>query len=134
MMTRKPAIFALLALFGMAMPAAYAADIAAGEKVFQKCRLCHEIGKGATNFYGPVLNGLIGRPAGSVPGYAYSDANKSSGKVWDAASVKEYLKKPKLDVPNTNMTFPGLKDEADIDNVIAYISQFERSGGKKAAQ
>lgn len=134
MMIRKPALFALFALLGMAAPQAMAADIAAGEKVFHKCRTCHEIGVGATNFYGPVLNGLIGRPAGSVPGYAYSDANKNSGKVWDAASVKEYLKKPKLDVPNTNMTFPGLKDETEIDNVIAFISQFERSGGKKAAQ
>ena len=60
----------ILALAAALTPA-LAADVVAGEKVFQKCMQCHRIGLGATNFYGPVLNGLIGRKAGSVPGYKY---------------------------------------------------------------
>jgi cytochrome c len=110
---------------------AQAADIEAGEKVFHACRQCHHIGKGATNFYGPVLNGLVGRKAGTVPGYAYSAANKESGKVWDVPTLTSYLKKPQHDVPSTEMTFTGLKNDADIENVIAYIGQFDTSGGKK---
>ena len=110
---------------------AQAGDVAAGEKVFQKCLQCHRIGLGATNFYGPVLNGLIGRKAGSVPGYKYSQALETSTIVWDYDALSRYLKEPKHAVPGVAMTFPGLKDQADIDNVIAYVSQFRRDGGKE---
>jgi cytochrome c len=106
-------------------------DPAAGEKIFHTCRQCHHIGRGATNFYGPVLNGLIDRPAGSVPGYNYSEANKTSGKVWNVETLRSYLRQPQHDVPKTYMTFAGLKSEKDIADVIAFISQYDRSGGKK---
>jgi len=109
---------------------ARAADVAAGEKVFTKCMQCHHIGLGATNFYGPVLNGLIGRKAGTVPGYDYSAATRNSRIVWSYRTLSSYLKQPKHDVPGTEMTFPGLKDQKDIDDVIAYVSQFRRDGGK----
>jgi cytochrome c len=118
----------LLAVVGGA--ATRAQDMDAGEKVFSKCMQCHRIGLGATNFYGPVLNGLIGRKAGTVPGYKYSAATENSGIVWTDATLSSYLKQPKHDVPGTNMTFPGLQDQTDIDNVIAYIKQFGRDGGK----
>jgi cytochrome c len=108
-----------------------AGDPAAGEKVFRVCRQCHHIGRGATNFYGPVLNGLIDRPAGSVPGYNYSEANKTSGKVWNVPTLKSYLRQPQHDVPKTYMTFAGLKSDKEIADVIAYISQYDRSGAKK---
>jgi cytochrome c len=111
--------------------AASAADVAAGEKVFVKCMQCHRIGLGATNFYGPVLNGLIGRKAGTVPGYKYSEATEKSGIVWTAETLSSYLRQPKHDVPGTAMTFAGLPDQNDIDNVIAYVSQFRRDGGKE---
>src|SRR5437763_313927 len=62
---------------------ASAQDAAAGEKVFAVCKACHQIGETAKNAVGPVLNGIIGRPAGSYPGYSYSDANKNSGLTWD---------------------------------------------------
>jgi len=107
-----------------------AQDVGAGEKVFAKCMQCHRIGLGATNFYGPVLNGLVGRKAGTVPGYKYSAATENSGIVWTEATLSSYLKQPKHDVPGTNMTFPGLQNQTDIDNVIAYIKQFGRDGGK----
>lgn len=106
-------------------------DPAAGEKVFRVCRQCHHIGRGATNFYGPVLNGLIGRPAGSVPGYNYSEANKTSGKVWDVPTLTSYLRQPQHDVPKTYMTFAGIKSDKEIADVIAYIGQYDRSGAKK---
>ncbi len=118
------------ALFAGLASTALAADVAAGEIVFNQCKQCHHIGPGATNFYGPSLNGLIGRPAGTFPGYNYSEANKHSGKVWDVATLESYLRQPQHDVPATYMTFKGLKNQADIDNVIAYIAQFDTSGGK----
>jgi cytochrome c len=109
-------------------------DPVAGAKVFNTCRQCHHIGRGATNFYGPLLNGLIDRPAGSVPGYNYSEANKTSGKVWNVPTLKSYLRQPQHDVPKTYMTFAGLKSEKDIDDVIAYIAQYDSSGAKKGEE
>jgi cytochrome c len=115
---------ALVALVGAAM----AQDAVAGEKVFAKCRSCHQIGEGAKNLVGPVLNGVVGRKAGSFPDYHYSDANKGSGIIWDEATLKEYLKDPKAKVPGTKMVFPGLKSDDDIANVIAYLKQFGADG------
>jgi cytochrome c len=108
-----------------------AADPAAGEKVFAKCKLCHQIGEDAKNAVGPVLNGVVGRKAGSVPGYNYSTANKGSGITWDEAALKQYLKSPRAMVPGTKMTFAGLSKEKDIDNVIAYLKQFGSDGKKQ---
>jgi cytochrome c len=112
------------------MGAAMAQDAAAGEKVFAKCKICHQIGEGAKNMVGPVLNGVVGRKAGSYPDYHYSDANKSSGITWDEATLKEYLRDPKAKVPGTKMVFPGLKSDDDIANVIAYLKQFGPDGKK----
>ncbi len=117
---------ALLASMGVAM----AQDAAAGEKVFAKCKICHQIGEGAHNMVGPVLNGVVGRKAGSYPDYHYSDANKGSGITWDEATLTEYLRDPKAKVPGTKMVFPGLKSDADIANVIAYLKQFGPDGKK----
>ena len=116
--------------FAAALAPAGAADVGAGEKVFQKCMQCHHIGLGATNFYGPVLNGLIDRKAGTVPGFKYSPALEKSDVVWNYDSLSKYLKQPKHEIPGVAMTFPGLTNQADIDNVIAYIAQFRRDGGK----
>lgn len=124
-----PCIFAAIALSAWAA-AANAGDPAAGEKVFLKCRACHQIGEGAKNAVGPVLNGVVGRKAGTYPGYSYSEANKKSGLTWDEATLKEYLKSPRTKVPGTKMIFPGLTKEEDIDNVIAYLKQFGPDGKK----
>jgi cytochrome c len=117
---------ALLFSMGVAM----AQDAAAGEKVFAKCKICHQIGDGAKNMVGPVLSGVVGRKAGSYPDYHYSDANKNSGITWDEATLKEYLRDPKAKVPGTKMVFPGLKSDDDIANVIAYLKQFGPDGKK----
>jgi len=103
--------------------AASAQDVAAGEKTFNVCRACHEIGDGAKNLIGPVLNGVVGRKSGSYPGYGYSDANKNSGITWDEATLMEYLKNPRAKVPGTKMLFPGVKRDDDIVNVIAFLKQ-----------
>ena len=118
------------AAFIASVGAATAQDAAAGEKVFAKCKICHQIGEGAQNLVGPVLNGVVGRKAGSYPDYHYSDANKGSGITWDEATLKEYLKEPKAKVPGTKMVFPGLKSDDDIANVIAYLKQFGPDGRK----
>ena len=65
--------------------------------------------------------GLIGRKAGSYPGYSYSDANKNSGLTWDEATMKEYLADPKKKVPGNKMVFMGIKDAADLDNLVEYL-------------
>jgi cytochrome c len=110
--------------------AALAQDAAAGEQVFKKCHACHNIGEGAKNAVGPVLNGVVGRPAGTYPGYNYSEANKNSGLTWDEATLTVYLKNPKAKVPGTKMSFPGLSSDDDIKNVIAYLKTFDKDGKK----
>ena len=119
-----PALAAALATTALAQ------DVTAGEKIFNLCRACHEIGDGAKNEVGPVLNGVVGRESGSYPGYNYSDANKNSGIIWDVATLKEYLKSPRTKVPGTKMIFSGLPKDEDIDNVIAYLKQFGADGKK----
>ncbi len=110
--------------------AAQAQDAAAGEKVFLKCRACHQTGETAKNAVGPVLNGLIGRKSGSVEGYNYSDANKNSGLTWDEATFKEYIKNPKAKIPGTKMIFAGLPTDKEIEDVLAYLKQFGPDGKK----
>ena len=111
--------------------AAAAQDVAAGEKVFlAKCKVCHMSPEAAKNLVGPSLAGVVGRKAGTVPGYHYSDANEKSGITWDEAELKKYLKDPKVVIPGTKMVFPGLQSEQDIDNVIAYLKQFGPDGKK----
>src|SRR5215213_9458620 len=115
-----------------ALPA-QAQDAAAGEKVFAQCRACHQIGESAKNAVGPVLNGLFGRHSGSVEGYNYSPANKNSGITWDEATFREYIKDPRAKIPGTKMIFAGIKDEQRVNDLVAYLKQFDASG-KKAAQ
>jgi cytochrome c len=117
----------LLAMAG----SAWAQDAAAGEKDFVVCRACHQIGPGAKIAVGPVLNGVVGRKAGTYPGYTYSDANRDSGLVWTPEELDKYLASPQTVVPHTKMIFPGLKDETKRKNVIAYLGQFGPDGEKK---
>jgi cytochrome c len=124
------ALTAALLLTGLG--GAQAQDAAAGERVFTQCRACHQVGETAKNAVGPVLNGLFGRPAGSVEGYTYSAANKNSGITWDEAVFTDYIKNPRAKIPGTKMVYAGLKDEQRIADLIAYLKQFDATG-KKAA-
>ena len=110
--------------------ASLAQDAAAGEKVFAVCKACHQIGETAKNLVGPVLNGIIGRKAGTYPGYNYSDANKNSGLTWDEPTFGEYIKDPKGKVPGTKMIYAGLKDEQKISDLFAYLKQYGPDGKK----
>jgi cytochrome c len=114
-----------------AVPAALAQDVAAGKTSFNKCLACHAIGEGAKNKVGPELNGLDGRKSGSAPDYNYSDANKNSGITWSEAQFKEYIKDPKAKIPGTKMAFAGIKSEAEINDLWAFISQYDKDGKTK---
>jgi cytochrome c len=123
---RSTTLFVLLSVstpLSAAGSGAYAQDASAGEKTFNVCRACHEIGGEAKNAVGPVLTGVVGRKAGTYPGYIYSDANKNSGITWDEATLQEYLKNPRAKVPGTKMIFAGLRKDDDIVNVIAFLKQ-----------
>lgn len=108
-----------------------AGDPDAGKQVFKKCHACHNVGENARNAVGPVLNGVVGRKAGSYEGYNYSEANKSSGITWDEATLDVYLKDPRARVPNTKMAFPGLPNDKDRQDVIAYLATFGPDGKPK---
>lgn len=101
-----------------------------GAHDFAVCSACHQVGPHAKNGVGPVLNGLVGRQAGSVPGYVYSPANKNSGIAWTVAELQQYLANPQKIVPGTKMPFPGLHDETKVNNIIAYLAQFDDKGEK----
>lgn len=124
---------ALVAAVGLVVStgAALAQDVAAGENSFRKCAPCHSIGPDATNKVGPVLNGLNGRPAGSVEGFNYSDANKGSGITWGEAVFKEYVTDPRGKVPGTKMVFAGIKSEKERNDLWSYVSQFDKDGNIK---
>ncbi len=119
-----------IALAGLAVAPAYAQDAASGEKIFAQCKACHQVGPNAKNAVGPVLNGLFGRKAGTIEGYSYSPANKNSGLTWDEATFREYIKDPKAKIPGTKMVYPGLKEEKRIEDLIAYLKQFDAAGNK----
>ncbi|MFC0282833.1 c-type cytochrome [Camelimonas abortus] len=114
--------------------AAHAGDPEAGARVFMKCRACHQIGEGAKHTAGPQLNALIGRKAGTVDGYRFSDAMKNSGLTWDEATLRDYLKAPRAKVPGTRMIFLGVTRESEMDNLLAYLRQFDADGKIRPAQ
>lgn len=110
----------------IAGPALAAGDPAEGEKVFRKCMACHTVEEGK-NRVGPSLYHVIGRTAGTLEGFNYSDAMEAygeSGHVWNAETLKAYLAAPREVVEGTRMAFPGLKKEAEREDVIAYLMQF----------
>jgi cytochrome c len=109
---------------------AVAQDVAAGEKAFVVCRACHQIGPTAKNFVGPVLNGVVGRPAGTYPGYNYSAANKNSGLTWNEETLQKYLANPQQVVKGTKMIFPGIKDPAKVNDVIAFLKTYKEDGSR----
>ena len=100
-----------------------------GAEVFKKCRACHDVGPTAKNKVGPLLNGILGRPAGSIEGFNYSEANKAAGAkglVWSEEVMLKYLENPPSYMPGTKMAFAGLKDERDRLDVIAYLKSFPK--------
>ena len=101
--------------------------IEAGEKVFKKCKACHQVGEGAKDRAGPQLNGVMGRAAGSVEGFKYSKALKAKadeGLVWNEETISAFLANPRGYMKGTKMGFAGLKSEEDQAAIAAYLSSF----------
>lgn len=124
MTIRKTAAFSLAALALAAAPALASGDAAKGEKVFKKCQACHQVGPDAQAKTGPILNGVVGRTAGTSE-FAYSDAMVTKGQeglVWSEATLAEFLAKPKDFVSGTKMAFAGLRKDDEIADVIAFLA------------
>ena len=97
-----------------------------GAEVFKKCRACHDVGPDAKNKVGPVLNDIVGRKAGTIEGFTYSEANKAAGGkglTWTEDVLLKYLENPLTFMPGTKMAFAGLKDEQDRKDLIAFLKK-----------
>lgn len=122
----KRTVLGVAFLIAAAAPA-FAQNAENGEAVFRKCRACHQIGDGAKNMVGPQLNGIVGRPAGAVEGFNYSQANKKAGEeglVWTEENLFKYLENPRAFMPKNKMAFAGLKDEQERKDVIAFLKKY----------
>jgi cytochrome c len=106
---------------GLLLAGSATAALAAGEKIFKaQCGICHAVVAGQ-NRIGPTLFGVVGRPAGSVPGFNYTADHKKLGVTWDAATLDKYLTNPRAMVPDTSMVYAGLKDDAERADLVAYL-------------
>jgi cytochrome c len=119
--------------FASPQPArAGAANPVRGERVFQYCFSCHSVDPSETSkLQGPTLYRIVGRPAGSVPGFEYSEPMKAQaarGLVWTTEMLDRYVMDADSVVPGTRMNFPGVKDDQDRADLIAYLA---RSGTGK---
>jgi len=127
--SRRTALGPALVLLTVIVPggpawAQDAGDAAAGEKVFARCKACHQVGEKARNGVGPQLNGIVGRASAAIADYRYSPAMQKAGLTWDPATLQAFLQNPKAVVPGTKMTMAGLTKEADFSNLLAYLKQF----------
>jgi cytochrome c len=113
------------------LPAAYQnADFDNGEAKFALCKSCHTAVRDAGNMTGPNLYNVFGRRAGTLPGYAYSDALKDSKIVWNADSIDKWIQDPRADVPGTKMTYLGMQNPKDRVDLIAYLKLTTTPSGR----
>jgi cytochrome c len=118
-------------VFAASTATAPAQDLAAGEQSFRKCAPCHDIGEGAKIKLGPPLNGLDGRKAGTFEGFNYSEVNKNSGITWSKEEFDKYIRNPMQVMQGTRMAFVGIKNDKEIADLWAYLTQFDAAGKKK---
>ena len=119
----------VLAVAGSARAAEITGDPARGARLFKRCRACHSVVKGR-NKIGPSLYGVLGRKAGTAPGYAYSPALKGAGWVWTKEMLDKWIAGPKTVLPGTRMIFPGLPNPQDRADVIAFLAQYGDQAGQ----
>ena len=120
-MRRTAGVTAAMSLLAAASGAAAAEP---GQATFESfCAACHSVERPAKNLQGPSLLGVVGRKAGTVPGFAYSPAMKAYGAVWTAATLDAYLANPKAKVPGTLMTFRGVSDPAARAGLVAWLER-----------
>lgn len=98
----------------------FTGNAANGKQAFAQCRMCHVTDAGV-NKIGPSLNNIIGRTAGTVPGYTYSAANAGAGFVWTKEKLFQFLEKPQRVIPQTKMIYAGLPDAQKRADLIAYL-------------
>lgn len=131
-MRRQRVVPALLGLLGLASAAQGATPVGnavAGKAAFKPCASCHAIGPGARQGFGPQLNGVIGRVAGSAPGYAYSPAMKQAGFVWTEQRLADYLRDSEAVVPGNRMRFAAWGyDDQKIADLLAYLRSASAGG------
>ena len=113
------AALAMLLLAGNAM----AEDSEPGTAELQKCKICHALAQQGGNHVGPDLFHIFGHKAGSAAGFKYSDAMKDSGIVWDDETLAKFLRDPKNSMPGNRMSFPGIKDDAVLHDLVAQLKQ-----------
>jgi cytochrome c len=117
---------ALALLAGIGAAPAAAQDTAAGQRVFTQCRACHTVEQGGRNTVGPNLHGVIGRRAGAVDGFRYSapmQERAAAGLTWTEENLRAYLRDPKAVVPAGSMVFVGLRNDQQLNDLIAYLRQ-----------
>ena len=124
-------LMVVAALLGGFTDVAAGQDATKGANVFKQCGIYHAIGAAAQNKIGPELNRLDVRHSGRVADFSYSNANKNSGIVWSEATFKQYIADPRAKSPGTKMPFAGLKDPQQINDVWAFIKQFNADGSTK---
>lgn len=115
----QPTIAVFSCLAGLHGTAVHAGE-ANGPAVFQQCAACHSVD--GTNGVGPTLKGIVGRPAGTVPGFAYSSAMKHAQITWSAAQLDKYIADPQSAVPGNVMPYAGLADASQRAALVAYLS------------
>jgi cytochrome c len=112
----------MLAIVALLVTAGASAD-EPGAAELQKCKICHALIQNGPNRVGPDLFGVFGRKAGSVAGFKYSDSMKQSGIVWDDETLAKFLRDPKESLPGNRMSFPGIKDDAVLHDLLAQLKQ-----------
>ncbi len=122
--------FVLVVLFVTILVAvattARAQDAASGQRIYNQCRACHVIAKGARATLGPNLFGVIGRTAGTVEGFRFSTdmvEKGAAGLVWTEEALRGYIANPKLIVPKGSMAFAGLRSEQQVSDLISYLQK-----------
>ena len=117
-------------LFGVAgAGTSHAQDAAAGQRAFAQCSACHTINAGGRNGVGPNLHGVVGRKAATVEGFRYSAAMREKGQQdwsWTADNLREYIRNPRAVVPGTSMAYAGMRNDEQLNNLIAYLEQESR--------
>ena len=106
----------------MIVPAYAAGDATKGASVFPRCAICHSNVKGAGNRVGPNLFGVVGRAAGTAPGFSYSTAMKSSGIAWTEDKLAAYVMHPAQVVPGNRMAFGGISSQSQAQDLAAYLA------------
>jgi len=102
------------------------ATVKAGQHMFEhRCRSCHADDP-ALKAYGPSLMGIVGRKAGSLEGFAYSDAMKASGIVWTEGALRGWIADNTGFLPGTRMRHVGISDKQEQDYLIAYINTLKK--------